>query len=458
MSASGKVLPQGPARRVILVTCDTLRADHLSCYGYDRPTSPRIDAFAAESLLFTSAWSAAPLTMPALSSLLSGRLPDEVGATPGNQDLMPSTARTLAEVVRDAGFDTAAFVANSVLCRVSAEEGDVGIQQGFAHFDDNMTGKSTEHAAHERSSADTTTATLKWIEARRDSEDRFFLWVHYMDPHGPYTPSPADLALFARDHSSEQDMPVTSDFGAAGAIPNYQLVGNERKPGQYVDRYDAEIHGVDAEFGRLMDGLRDKGWLDDSLVIFTSDHGESLGEGNRWFSHGDSLQRELVHVPMIVRPPQALRETVLPDGGGRRSGKLVAHLDVWPTVLESLDVDGPLNQGLSMLHASLPQGRIATSYFGRVDTARRVISICDGRWRLVTIGPNFPLLYDLASDPRETKNVVLQYPLIMERLQTSFTEMGKNAPPQQLEGQKRRMDERTRGHLGALGYTGGEPR
>ncbi len=280
-----------------------------------------------------------------------------------------------------------------------------------------------------------------------------------MDPHGPYTPAPADLALFARDHSNEQDMPVTSDFGAPGAIPNYQLVGTERKPGQYVDRYDAEIRGVDAEFGRLMDGLRDKGWLDDSLVVFTADHGESLGEGNRWFTHGDSLQRELVHVPLIVRPPAALRETLLTESGGRRSGKLVAHLDVWPTVLESLGVDGPVNQGLSLLQPSLPQNRIATSYFGRLDTARRVVSICDGRWRLVIVGPNFPMLYDLVSDPRETTNVVLQFPAVMERLQASFSEFKRSAPPTvQLEGQKRRLDERTRGNLGALGYTGGEPR
>jgi arylsulfatase A-like enzyme len=253
-------------------------------------------------------------------------------------------------------------------------------------------------------------------------------------------------------------MPVSDDFGAAGAIPKYQLVGDERKPGQYVDRYDAEIRGVDAQFGRLIDELRSKGWLDESLVVFTSDHGESLGENNRWFTHGDSLQRELVHVPLIVRPPAALREVLTPESGGRRNGKLVHHLDVWPTVLEALGAKGPANQGLSLLQPSIPQGRIATSYFGKLDSPRHQMAVCDGRWRLVTIGPSYPVLYDLVTDPRETKNVVLQNQTIMERLLASYSEFKNSAPPMHLDGPKRRMDDRSRGNLRALGYAGEEPR
>ena len=115
--------PDGPAKRVILITCDTLRADHLGCYGYARPTTPRLDALAGESVLFENAWSAAPLTGPSISSLLTGRVPDEVGATRTNRELMPGSVTTLAEVLRDAGYATAAVVSNGVLRRPPAEQG-----------------------------------------------------------------------------------------------------------------------------------------------------------------------------------------------------------------------------------------------------------------------------------------------------------------------------------------------
>ncbi|MBL8857017.1 MAG: sulfatase [Planctomycetes bacterium] len=456
VSATGRSLPDGPARRVILITCDTLRADHLSSYGYGRPTSPRIDELAKESVLFTNAWSAAPRTMPAVSSLLTGRLPDEIGATPSNMDLMPAEALTLAEVMRDAGFGTAAIVANSVLRRADAERGDIGVQQGFVHFDDTMTQHPTINAAPERDSDAVTDAALKWLAARGADEDRFLLWVHYMDPHGPYLPAAEHLAPFVRDHAGESELPVAQSPGEAGAIPLYQVVGEERKPGQYVDRYDGEIHQVDAEVGRLLDALRARGWLEDALVVFTSDHGESLGESNRWFSHGDSLQRELVHVPLIVRPPQSLRENLISGEGGRRNGKLVMHLDVWPTVLRAIGIPGHPNRGLSLLQSKLPEGRISAHFFGRLDTPRRMISVTDGRWHMVTIGPKFPTLYDMSTDPRETTNVVAANPAIMQRLQARYDEFMSQGQSNRLTGTTRVLDEKARRGMNSLGYTGGD--
>lgn len=453
VAAGARKLPGGPARRVILVTCDTLRADHLGCYGYDRPTSPRLDELASESVLFTSAWSAAPRTMPAVSSLLTGRFPDEIGATPTNLDLMPASAETLAEVVHAAGLDTAAFVANSVLCRAAPGQGDIGVQQGFAHFDDQMSGTPTQVSAPERSSVETTEAALKWIDAR-GSDDRFFLWVHYMDPHGPYLPAPEHLAPFQRDHSTETDLNVAVELRPVGAIPSYQVVGNERKPGQYVDRYDGEIHQVDAEIGRLLDRLRAKGWLDDALVVFTADHGESLGEGDHWFSHGHSVQRELVHVPLIVRPPERLRSELIPEGRGRRNGKLAMHLDVWPTVLQALGIEGAKHRGLSLLESRLPEGRVAAQFFGRIDQPRRWIGVTDGRWHLVLMGPRPPLLYDMLADPGEAQDVADRNPTIVTRLQTRYDELLRADSTQRVESTRRVADETMRRNMNALGYTG----
>lgn len=453
VAAGGRTLPNGPARRVILVSCDTLRADHLGCYGYDRPTSPRIDELASESILFTSAWSAASCTMPAVSSLLAGRFPDEIGATPSNEDLMPASVVTLAELVRATGLDTTAFVANSVLCRAAASQGEIGVQQGFAHFDDEMTAGPGTHAAPERASAETTDAVLKWLDAR-GSDDRFFLWVHYMDPHGPYTPSPEHLAPFHRDPGAEADLPVSSEHGATGVIPTYQVVGDERKPGQYVDRYDGEIHQVDFEIGRLLDALRSKGWLDDALVVFTADHGESLGEGDHWFSHSHSLQRELVHVPLIVRPPQAMRAELIPDGMGRRNGKLAMHLDVFPTVLAALGIEAPKRRGTSLLQSHLPDGRVAAHFFGRSDQPRRWIGVTDGRWHMITIGPRIPHLFDLIADPGETTDVAAGNPTILTRLEARYAELMAADSRERVEGARRAVDERVRRNMGALGYTG----
>jgi arylsulfatase A-like enzyme len=322
-------LPAGPARRAILITCDTLRADHLGCYGYERPTSPCIDALARESIVFENSWSAAPHTLPSISALLAGRPPDEIGAASvSNIALMPASVTTLAEVARTAGFDTAAFVSSCVLTHLPPDKGDIGVQQGFEHYDDALTTPVQGRDLRERNAADTTDAVLRWIDGRSAGQDRFFLWIHYQDPHGPYLPPPEHAHLFVRDHGNEAELPVSKNSFGQGAIPDYQVVAEERRPGQYIDRYDAEIHSFDAEVGRLFDGLRARGLLDDALVVLTADHGESLGEKNSWFCHGETLQRELVRVPLIVRPPNALRPRLHLESSGRHESNVSSYLDV----------------------------------------------------------------------------------------------------------------------------------
>lgn len=452
VSASGRAVPRGPARRVVLVTCDTLRADHLGCYGYARPTTPNIDRLATESTLYLNAWSAAPLTMPSISSMLTGLLPDEIGTTRSNQDLMPSSVQTLAEVVRAAGIDTAAFVSNSVLCRAKLEQGDVGVQQGFEHFDDDMMPIGYAVAAPERSGQDTTRAVVRWLAERRDDEDRFFLWVHYMDPHGPYSPMSEHLAPFVRDHAGEADLPVSDGQSGLGAIPNYQAIEGQRKPGQYVDRYDAEIHAFDAELEGMLAALRARGWLEDALLLVTADHGESLGENGYWFCHGETLQRELVRVPLLVRPPRALKQRLLPESGGRRNAKVALHLDVFPTVLEALGIEDRGGRGLSLLRATLPGDRIAPQFLGSRGMPRGRLAISDGRWRLMTVGPSVPVLRDTLADPSETINVADLYPSIVASLQGRYTEFVKRGSSAQVAGDRRQLNDRQRRDMGALGY------
>jgi arylsulfatase len=449
-ACSSEPAPPSPARRVILVTVDTLRADHLGCYGYARPTSPRLDELARECLVFDSAWSAAPLTVPSISALLGGRPPEELGvASRANGLRMPAAVRTLPELLRESGIDTAAFVSSCVLVAPPSELGDVGVAQGFAHYDDELGKSERNRGMPERGAADCTSAVLRWLEARPAAADRFFLWVHYQDPHGPYTPPEADRRLFERPHEGEAELPLGTNSSGLGQIPDYQQLDGERRPGPYVDGYDAEIHGFDAEFGRLLDGLRARGWLDDALLVFTADHGESLGEGGSWFCHGETLQHELLRVPLLVRPPRAARLAA------RREPAVASYLDLWPTVLEALAVAGPENRGLSLLARELPQGRIAAQSLGSARLGRQWLAITDGRWRLLACAPEPARLFDLERDPDERLDLAAERPEIVARLRRAHAELLARHGSEELEGVLRESDEETQRALRQFGYTPG---
>jgi arylsulfatase len=456
LAACGPRPPAGPAKRVILITCDTLRADHLGCYGYGRPTSPNLDALAAEATVFDDAWSSAPLTGPSLSALLTGRIPDEVGVT-NNRELMPSEVVTLAEVARDAGVATAAFVSNGVLRRPAASQGDLGVAQGFQQFDDRMTGKELNRGLMERAADATTDAVLSWL-ATRAADEPFLLWVHYQDPHGPYTPPPEHLAPFRRDHAGEPELPAGSTNSGQGQIPRYQQFGTERRAGQYTDRYDGEIRFFDAQLGRLIAGLQARGLYEDALIVFTADHGESLGEHGYWFCHGEHAHSELVRVPLLVRWPAALRQpgARTPLRGATHVAELVQHLDLAPTVLEALGLPRGAGRGASLLGESLPPGRVAPQFRGPLRTGGRTLAVTDGRWRVLLVGQEPPKLYDLAADPGEVRDVAAQNPAALQDLHARYTAfMAADARPWAQPAQ-REMDDAARRALEGLGYTDGE--
>ncbi len=447
--------PTGPARHVILITCDTLRADHLGCYGYGRPTSPHIDRLAAESVVFENAWSAAPSTGPSLSSLLTGRFPDEVGATPTNDELMPEEVVTLAEVARDAGLRTAAFVSNGVLRRPPASYGDIGVQQGFQTFDDEMNSRETHRNLPERTADECTDAVLRWL-GERSADEPFFLWVHYQDPHGPYTPPEADLALFARDASGEAPLQVGTNHSCRGQIPAYQRIGDERRPGPYVDRYDAEIRFFDAQLGRLLDGLRQRGLDDGALIAFTADHGESLGEHGCWFGHGESVQRELVRVPLLVRYPQALRTgPKAAQKGAQRVDRLVMHLDLFPTFVEALGLNAAKGRGTSLLAAEVPVDRVAPQFLGPLRNPKRRLGVTDGRWRAVLIAEDAPQLFDLSQDPGENHDLAAQNQDVLVDLQARYTTFMASDMRPRSKAVRVARDSGQRADIEKLGYTEG---
>lgn len=358
--------PQGKALRIVLISCDTLRADTTSAYGYPKATTPQLASFAAESTLYSSAYTTAPWTAPALAALMTGRLPDELGVHGGNRFALDPRAETLAEAARDAGYSTAAVVSNWVLRRPPAALGDAGLAQGFDHYDDTMTDREGQREAFERKATATTDAALSWLDSESARQGRFFLWVHYQDPHGPYAPPPEFAARFPAEGSGGPALPLGKNQSGKNQIPAYQVVGDQRSPASYRARYEAEIAYFDSELGRLFAGLRDRGWWEDTLIVFTADHGESLGENHYYFCHGENLQRETVQVPLIIRFPQTSAR-VVPEA--------VSHLDLWPTLREALGLEAQARRGISLYSAQLPLDRALPMQLGSPGSPKRHVGI-----------------------------------------------------------------------------------
>jgi arylsulfatase len=424
----------------ILITCDTLRADRLGFYGFPGATSPNLDALASESIVYDSAWSTAPLTGPALSALLTGRLPVELGLA-DNRNVLSGAATTLAERLSASGIATAAVVSNWTLRR-RPELADAGVQQGFAHFDDRMeTPEASRPDLKERTASDTTDAALSWLDEGLETGahgGRFFLWVHYQDPHGPYTPPPDCLAPF--DPLGEEALAPGADHRGLGQLPAYQVVDEERRPAAYRARYEAEIRYFDRELGRLVDGLRARGLLGRVHVFFTADHGESLGEHGYYFSHGQHLHQELVRVPLLVRPP----------GGAASPGRVRApasHLDLFPTVLGAFGLDPGAVRGLDLLGPALPAERVVPQYL------RGAWSATGPRHRLL-VERDAARLFDLASDPREEHDLAAAEPALVRSLAEAHRSFVRRIEPAQLEPARAVLDEAAERELDALGYGG----
>lgn len=456
LTACGDPAPTTPARRVILITCDTLRADRLGFMGYPRPVSPNLDALAAESTVFENAWSAAPLTGPSISALLCGRFPDEIGAGPTNREVIPEEVQTIAEVVQAAGITTAAFVSNGVLRRPPPSEGIVGVQQGFDHYDDDMNSKEKNRNLLERTADACTDAVVKWL-GDRTAEERFFLWVHYQDPHGPYTPPEEHLKPLTRPPTPQDDLPIGTNNSGRFQIPKYQVLEGLTKPRPYKDRYDAEIRYFDEHLGRLIAELRRRAMLEDAVLVFTADHGESLGEHGFWFCHGETVQRELVKVPLFIRYPSAMRASSNPpQGGASRVRNLVGHVDFWPTVVQALGLEAPANRGVSLLGASVPEGRVLPQFLGPIQNPNRRLGVTDGRWRAILFKSDPARLFDLEDDPGETKDIALDHPDVLSDLQARYTRFMEADPRPWSKSVTPNLDAATQRGLNDLGYTDGD--
>ena len=382
-------------RNVILVVIDTLRADHLSCYGYPRATSPSIDRVAAEGALFEYAMVQKPSTSPSVATILSGTYPYTHGIYTV-RDWLPDKVLTLPEILRARGMRTGGVVTNVNLSRA------FNFQQGF---DDYFEVGTTEGPSD---SAPATKAALDWIDENR--HEPFFLYLHYLDPHAPYTPPPPFRGTFDGDAWSDlyhgPEPPIGPTY--LGEIHKESVIENgSRDVDLYVQRYDEEILYVDSAIGRLFERLRVLGLDESTLVILTSDHGESLGEHKFFFGHGHVPFEDNVRVPLIVWYPPGV-------AGGQRVRTIVETVSIVPTVLDALRLDYPARFEGPSLWRHLPPDAADpdAAAFIEVRKTRDTLmnSIRTPRWKLI----HNPAGIDLARDPLRVR--VLLDPGRLERL------------------------------------------
>jgi arylsulfatase len=454
---------RSPRPSIVLITIDTLRPDHLGCYGYARPTTPRIDALARQSMVFDRAYTTLPRTTQGVASILTGRYPKSHGAR-GLFSRLPATNLTLAEALRDSGYATAAIVSNTFL------RPGQGFEQGFDTYENPETRWDADSAGAVTASA------VRWLDAGRDRRP-FFLWVHYLDPHWRYEPpSPWDTRF---DPGFDGPFTLYADLDARRFTKGQVIFGGGLAPRvaeHVIALYDGEIGATDAAVGTLIDRLEQvRGPL---LVVLTSDHGESLGEHGYHFAHGEYLYEEGLRVPLLVRYPGAVA------AGGRSAG-LVENIDIAPTILALAGVSRM--QGVEgrpiLIPAASPGGPQSGGQGGSPDGSPRDVpggarfvaapgrpfnhaesdfelihpenpryyipgplgrwnSASDGRYKLIHIprtSGEILELYDLTADPGETKNLVDDPALAEVRARLlrevkGFADYGTGSPAGRLPG------------------------
>lgn len=311
-----------PAKRpnIIFLTIDTLRADHLRLYGYERNTMPAVEEFAATAAVFDNAVVPRGSTRPSYASMLTGLYPYRHGAR-SNAIALHDDNVTLPELLQSAGYHTAGFVSNFVLVGEMS-----GLDQGFELYDDFVSEKLPNRVNYERAATRTLHAILAWLDA--GPPEPFFLFTNFIDPHGPYTPPDR----FRRIFQSKEARPLRAE-----QIPAYQHVTETHDFYDYVDRYDAEARYADEALGILIEELKAKDLWDNALVVFTADHGESMGEHKLYFTHHLHLWEETTRVPLAIRVP----------GPSFRPGRMrdvCSPMDLTPTVLAHLGI--PVPEGL----------------------------------------------------------------------------------------------------------------
>jgi len=401
---------------VLLFTLDTTRADHIGCYGYPLIKTPNIDAVAADGVLFQNATAQCPLTLPSHSSMFTGSYPFFHGVRDNGGFYLEKEQVTLAEVLRQAGWATSAFIGAFVL------DSRWGIDQGFDYYYDNFDFakyKKISLDSVQREGGEVISAFFEWFESK--APEKFFSWIHLYDPHTPYEPPE----------------PYRTEY-----------------EGREYGLYDGEIAYADSLVGRVLESLREKGRLEKTVVIIVGDHGESLGEHHE-SAHGFFIYDATVSVPLIIRIPSA-------ELRGKTVAAQVRNIDLMPTLCELLGLPEPGDvQGKSLLpliagrNAGPEREAYSESYYPRYHYGwSELKSLRTSRYKFIQ-APR-PELYDLSLDPREQSNIFGRESSLAERFARDLEKLENKLSRKGIADKgPQELDDDSREKLMALGYIGG---
>jgi len=356
----------GP-KNIVLITIDTLRADRLGVYG-SHVLTPSIDSLAGEGVLFERAYCQVPVTLPSHVTILTGTYPFSHGVRHNGKFRLTPEALTLAEIMKSRGYQTAAFLGAYVL------DAKYGLSQGFDLYDDRMPGEKYNGVSMytSRRASEITSSAERWLE---QVEEPFFAWIHYFDPHGPYEPPEPFMS-------------------------------------QYSNPYDGEVAYVDSEIGKLLAGVSKKGLAGNTLVVLTSDHGESLGEHGE-LSHAIFLYSSTTWVPLIISLPGEIPP-------GSRDNSVVQLVDVVPTILSLLGMETPRECEGRDLFSSDADGFDLSSSIAYSETWAPRLQYgwselyCIRDERYLYVEAPGPELYDLTVDPAEQVNIYNTIPEVAD--------------------------------------------
>ncbi len=385
-----------PAQKpnVIFILLDTLRYDRLGAYGYAKPTTPHLDAFAKEGVLFEQARSQAACTFPSVNSILTSRWPLHFLGQPDNQIGIPKEYPALPEILQSNGYQTLAVTASPIVRKNPSHHNmHGGFERGFNVFDE---------SCHIRRASCVNRRASHHLN-RIDPKTPFFLYLHYMDVHSAYIPPSPWKERFVEPYPEARPWilkgnprPIRRSLTGEGR----KVEMSARDVAYMSGLYDGELAYLDAQLGELFAQLDKDGLLDSSIVVVAADHGEEFMEHGRMI-HCEVLYETSIHVPLIVRFPPALRT----KGAKARIGELVENLDVTPTLLDYLGIQPPGPVDGKSLRPLIEEGTPLHDGSYSLQYAQR--SATDGRGKLIfDPGTGRFQLHMLASDPLEQKDVL----------------------------------------------------
>ncbi len=402
--------PAKPPLNVVLITIDTLRADHLGCYGYKQIKTPNIDGLAADGARFERAFAVVPVTLPSHTSMLTGTYPMLSGMHDFSGNKLSPLQPTLASVLKQSGYQTGAVIGAAVL------DSRFGLNQGFDFYYDHFDFSRLDEAnldEMERPGNLVADSALDWLA--KNSQKKFFLWMHLYDPHYPYHPPEP----YAHEYAAQP--------------------------------YDGEIAFADEQVGRLLRFLKEKGIYQNTVIVLCGDHGESLGEHGEK-THGFFIYNATMHVPLIIWLPE--------NGAARIIDDPVSLVDLMPTVLGAIGVAVPAQvQGRSLLN----QLHAGQSERDRVLYGETYMPRIHFNWSELRGSENAkyhfidaprPELYDLAKDPAELHNLFGEKKAVAEEMHAKLVDLIREYSAGKEMAEKTGLDPALMERLKALGYAG----